>query len=115
MDNTIDATGLTLQEIGFVIFRANVGLMNKADIVIANLTPFRGPSGDPRFTPRQLGACHPGPASRVPQVGYMFASGKPCCVYSNDARPFAQRVLDVDASMGSARTRAVAVDEICRG
>jgi len=31
----------------------------------------------------------------------MFASGKTCCVYSNDARPFAQRVLDVDASMGS--------------
>ena len=45
----------------------------------------------------------------------MFASGKTCCVYSNDARPFAQRVLDVDATMGSARTRAVAVDEICRG
>lgn len=66
MDNTIDSTGLTLQEIGFVIIRANVGLMNKADIVVANLTPFRGPSGDPGTCYEAHSSGHAEAAWRVP-------------------------------------------------
>ena len=51
--------------------------MNEADAVIANLTPFRGPSAD---------------AGTVYELGYMAARGKLCLGYSNDPSLYAERV-----------------------
>ena len=44
-------------------------MMDAADAIIANLTPFRGPSAD---------------AGTVYELGYMAGRGKLCLAYSND-------------------------------
>jgi nucleoside 2-deoxyribosyltransferase len=74
LDNAVDpaAADASLQ-----IFRANEAMMNEADAVIANLTPFRGPSAD---------------AGTVYELGYMAARGKLCLGYSNDPSLYAERV-----------------------
>src|SRR5262245_32149960 len=66
-------TGATTAE---EIFRANVGLLDGCDGVVANLTPFRGPH------------CDVGTAW---EVGYAAARGKPVFSFSNAA---AESVLD---------------------
>lgn len=48
-----------------------------ADAIIANLTPFRGPSAD---------------AGTVYELGYMAGRGKLCLAYSNDPTSYANRV-----------------------
>lgn len=58
------------------IFASNVALIQAADAVLANLTPFRGPSAD---------------AGTVWEVGYAFGLGKKVYGYSNVAAPFADR------------------------
>mgnify|MGYP000849574871 CR=1 FL=1 len=50
------------------IFTANVALLQAADAVLANLTPFRGISADP---------------GTAFEVGFAFALGKPVCAYCN--------------------------------
>lgn len=77
LDNALDLAGLTPQEAGRAIFRANVALMRAADAIIANLTPFRGPG------------CDPGTAF---EVGFMHALGKPVFAYANTAQGHADRV-----------------------
>ena len=74
LDNQIDRdrTDASLQ-----IFRGNEAMMNTADAIIANLTPFRGPGAD---------------AGTVYELGYMAARGKLCLGYSNDPRFYAERV-----------------------
>jgi nucleoside 2-deoxyribosyltransferase len=62
---------------GFAIADANEAKMLACDAIIANLSPFRGPSADP-------GTAY--------ELGFMRALGKPCFGYSNDARPFVDRV-----------------------
>ncbi len=59
------------------IFRANEAMMDEADAIIANLTPFRGPGADPG-TAYELGA--------------MAARKKFCLGYSNDPAVYANRV-----------------------
>ncbi|RTL55310.1 MAG: nucleoside 2-deoxyribosyltransferase [Bradyrhizobiaceae bacterium] len=59
------------------IFRANQAMMDSADAVVANLTPFRGPSAD---------------AGTVYELGYMAGRGKLCLGYSNDPEIYADRV-----------------------
>ena len=61
-----------------------IGLRNEAhiggaDAVIANLTPFRGPSAD---------------AGTVFEIGFMRALGRPVFGYATTARPFTERTLD---------------------
>ena len=51
--------------------------MDAADAIIANLTPFRGPSAD---------------AGTVYELGYMAGRGKLCLAYSNDPAVYAERV-----------------------
>jgi nucleoside 2-deoxyribosyltransferase len=77
LDNKIDpaAAGASLQ-----IFRGNEAMMNEADAIIANLTPFRGPGADP---------------GTVYEVGYMAGRGKLCLGYSNDPSLYAERVARV--------------------
>jgi nucleoside 2-deoxyribosyltransferase len=74
LDNKVDrkASDVSLQ-----IFRANEAMMNEADAIIANLTPFRG-----------AGAA-PGTAY---ELGHMAARKKLCLGYSNDPAVYADRV-----------------------
>jgi nucleoside 2-deoxyribosyltransferase len=74
LDNSVDpkAKGASLE-----IFHSNETLMKEADAIIANLTPFRGPSADP---------------GTVYELGYMAARGKLCLGYSNDPALYADRV-----------------------
>ena len=59
------------------IFQANIELMNTADVIIADLTPFRGSSAD---------------AGTVLEIGYMHALGKPTYGYSNSETTYLERV-----------------------
>ncbi|MBN9559617.1 MAG: nucleoside 2-deoxyribosyltransferase [Alphaproteobacteria bacterium] len=61
-----------------------IALRNEAhirgcDALIANLTPFRGPSADP---------------GTVYEIGFMRALGRPVFGYATTALPFAERTLD---------------------
>jgi nucleoside 2-deoxyribosyltransferase len=59
------------------IFQANIKLIRKAQVVIANLDPFRGPEPD-------SGTCF--------ELGYAAALGKRVCGYVTDGQTLAQRV-----------------------
>jgi nucleoside 2-deoxyribosyltransferase len=61
---------------GLAIFRKDVAMMEAADIVIANLTPFRGASAD---------------AGTLVELGWFLGRGKPIFGYSNTATPFETR------------------------
>lgn len=63
------------------IFAANVDLMRSADMVVANLSPFRGPSADP---------------GTVFEVGFMAGLGKPTYGYSNVSATFLEKVRAFD-------------------
>ncbi|MBK1659410.1 nucleoside 2-deoxyribosyltransferase [Paracraurococcus ruber] len=71
------------------IYWANEAHIRGCDALIANLTPFRGPSAD---------------AGTVYELGFMRALGRPVFGYSNIAQRFAQRTLA--ALGGHARRRA---------
>lgn len=58
------------------IFTKDVVMMERADLVIANLTPFRGASAD---------------AGTLIEVGWFLGRGLPIFGYSNSATPFAER------------------------
>lgn len=74
LDNKIDPA---TADASLQIFRGNEAMMNEADAVIANLTPFRGPGAD---------------TGTVYELGYMAGRGKLCLGYSNDPSPYAERV-----------------------
>ena len=56
--------------------------MEDAKAIIANLTPFRGPSAD---------------AGTIYERGYMAGCGRLCLGYSNDPSPYAERVAKFTA------------------
>ncbi|MBB4287689.1 nucleoside 2-deoxyribosyltransferase [Roseospira goensis] len=62
---------------GFAIHRHCLATMDACDAMIANLTPFRGPSVD---------------VGTAVEIGYMCARGRPVFAYSNTALPYVQRV-----------------------
>ena len=64
-------------EQGLAISRAMECVMRGCDAMIVNLTPFRGPSAD-------VGSAY--------EMGFMRALGRPIFAYSNDSRPFLDRV-----------------------
>ena len=76
LDNEI--TGESGPELSLRIFRSNLAMMEEADAVIANLTPFRGPSADP---------------GTVFELGYMAGRGKYCVGYSNVIDTYLDRAL----------------------
>lgn len=47
LDNELYLGGMEPHAAGIAISKANEALMRKADLVIANITPFRGPGMDP--------------------------------------------------------------------
>jgi nucleoside 2-deoxyribosyltransferase len=59
------------------IFARNLALMRRADLIIANLTPFRGISADP---------------GTVFELGWFHGAGKPVYGYSNIAAHFETRI-----------------------
>jgi nucleoside 2-deoxyribosyltransferase len=63
-------------EAGLAIFRKDVEMMEAADIIIANLTPFRGASAD---------------AGTLVEIGWFMGRGKPIFGYSNTATSFTDR------------------------
>jgi nucleoside 2-deoxyribosyltransferase len=74
LDNTVN---LAAGDASLNIFRGNEAMMDAADAIVANLTPFRGPGAD---------------AGTVYELGYMAGRGKLCLGYSNDPTSYAQRV-----------------------
>jgi len=74
LDNLIDRSAA---DASLAIFRANEAMMDAADAIIANLTPFRGAGADP---------------GTVYELGYMAGRGKLCLAYSNDPTIYADRV-----------------------
>ena len=68
---------LPLAEQGLAISRAMERVMRGCNAMIVNLTPFRGPSAD-------VGSAY--------EMGFMRALGRPIFAYTNDARPFLDRV-----------------------
>jgi nucleoside 2-deoxyribosyltransferase len=73
LDNVID---LKAADASLRIFKGNEAMMNAADAIIANLTPFRGPGAD---------------AGTVYELGFMAGRGKLCLGYSNDPSIYADR------------------------
>ena len=58
------------------IFDKDIAMMEEADLVIANLTPFRGASAD---------------AGTLVELGWFLGRGRPVFGYTNSATPFAAR------------------------
>ena len=85
LDNTVD---LTTPDASRQIFCGNEAMMDGADVIIANLTPFRGAGADP---------------GTVYELGYMAGRRKFCLAYSNDPTIYADRVgriMDVASEDG---------------
>ena len=74
LDNAVD---LTAADASVTIFKGNEAMMDAADAVIANLTPFRGPGAD---------------AGTVYELGYMAGRGKRLFAYCNDPALYLERV-----------------------
>ena len=74
LDNAID---LTAPDASRQIFCGNEAMMDAADAIIANLTPFRGAGADP---------------GTVYELGYMAGRRKFCLAYSNDGAVYADRL-----------------------
>jgi len=75
LDNAVD---LAASDVSLAIFKGNEAMMDAADAIIANLTPFRGPGAD---------------AGTVYELGYMAGRGKPLFAYSNDPTTYVERVV----------------------
>jgi nucleoside 2-deoxyribosyltransferase len=76
-DPTLDLSSLSPFEAGIAIYNSNIELMDSCNLIVANMTPFRGPSMD-------VGTAF--------EMGYMAAKGKPVFGYTNDGRLYAERV-----------------------
>ncbi|EME68864.1 nucleoside 2-deoxyribosyltransferase [Paramagnetospirillum caucaseum] len=75
--------GLPPAELAALIRRGNVGRIRECDVVIACVSPFRGPGSCPGTTW---------------EMGYAEALGKPVVAWSEDMRPYKERVPhDCDA------------------
>lgn len=77
LDSELDIEGIPPYQAGLEIYRANIGLMDDSDIVIANMTPFRGPSMD-------VGTAF--------EMGYMAALNKVIWGYSLDGQIYSNRI-----------------------
>ena len=76
MDNEADLAGLPPREAALRIGRLNEEMIRGCDAVVANITPFRGPSAD-------VGTAY--------EMGFAAGLGKVVCAYTNVAAPFAER------------------------
>ncbi len=79
LDNELDEPPGGPRAHGLAIYGGNVEMMRRADVILANLSPFRGPSAD---------------VGTVFEVGFFAGLGRPVFAYSNDSRGFAERTRD---------------------
>jgi nucleoside 2-deoxyribosyltransferase len=75
-EDTDTSAALSAEAFAFEIFRKDIAMMEACDIIIANLTPFRGASAD---------------SGTLVELGWFLGRGRPVFGYSNSATPFAQR------------------------
>ncbi len=66
------------------IYRKDIAMMEECDIIIANLTPFRGVSAD---------------GGTLIEVGWFLGRGRPVFGYSNSAAAFAERCREQTAAL----------------
>ena len=78
LDKEVDTEGKTPREIGLCISAINEDLIRGSDLVIANLTPFRGISAD---------------VGTVYEVGFAHGLGKKIFAYTNVAELFMERTV----------------------
>jgi nucleoside 2-deoxyribosyltransferase len=78
IDVEVDAKGKSPRGVGLCISGINEDLIKSCDIVIANITPFRGPSAD-------VGTAY--------EMGFAHALGKKVFAYTNVAVPFTERTV----------------------
>ncbi|HVV27377.1 MAG TPA: nucleoside 2-deoxyribosyltransferase [Rhizomicrobium sp.] len=90
LDSGVELAGRTPEQIAHAIFSGNIALMEQADLLIANMTPFRGPSMD---------------AGTAFEVGFCTARNMPVFGYTNVAEKLIARVA------GARRNDGVLVDE----
>ena len=81
LDDEISAGQVQNEDLADKIFRANCDAMDEADLLIANIMPFRGVSAD-------VGTAF--------EIGYMYAQGKPVFGYGRDDLTYFKRVLQSD-------------------
>lgn len=79
LDDDVDMREMTPPEAGGAIYRHNIQLMRRCDIIIANLSPFRGPSAD---------------VGTVFELGMFVGMRRPSFGYSNSGSPFAERTRE---------------------
>jgi len=77
-DVEVDTKGKRPSEVGLCISNVNEDLIKNCQIVIANITPFRGPSAD---------------VGTVYELGYAHGLGKLVFAYSNSAELFTDRTI----------------------
>ena len=75
--NENSKTAATEQEVWQTIYQKDVVMMERSDIIIANLTPFAGASAD---------------AGTLIEVGWFLGKGKPIFGYSNASENFESRM-----------------------
>ena len=84
-------------ETALAIYRADVAMMEQADAIVADLSPFRGPSADP---------------GTVFELAWMLARGRPAFAYSTDPRPLRGRIPGVSRDPATNRWTAPDGDEV---
>ena|ERR1044072_7087501 len=77
LDNEIDAGSKSPREVGHLISNVNEDLIDTCSIIIANLTPFRGPSAD---------------VGTVYELGYARGKDLFLCGYTNVVTLYKERV-----------------------
>jgi nucleoside 2-deoxyribosyltransferase len=78
LDNEVDAKNKSTKELGLRISEVNENLIKTCDMVIANITPFRGPS-------TEVGTTY--------EMGFAHALGKKVFAYTNVAVPSTERTI----------------------
>jgi nucleoside 2-deoxyribosyltransferase len=78
VDVEVEAKGKSPREVGFCISNVNEDLIKSCQIIIANTTPFRGPSAD---------------VGTVFEIGFAHGLGKIVLAYTNVAVPFTERTV----------------------
>ncbi len=77
LDAPLDFEGSEPRALAYRAFDLMVELMEDCDLIIANMTPFRGPSMD---------------VGTAIEIGYMHGRGKPVFGYTNVTDDYAERV-----------------------
>jgi nucleoside 2-deoxyribosyltransferase len=78
LDNEVETQGKSPREIGLCISGVNEALIRTCDVVVANITPFRGPSAD-------VGTAY--------EMGFAHALGKKVFAYTNVVVAFTERTV----------------------